>query len=283
MTLTARAYAKTNLCLEVLGKRDDGYHELDTVMHSVSIFDEISLTVTPQKGIACKCDNNVICGQDNIVFSAAEAFFAQTKNEFGAHFSIKKGIPVAAGMGGGSADAAAALLLLNKASGDPLDDNALFSLAQKLGADVPFCLMGGTARARGIGEKLEKLPDISFSFVFIKQFEKQSTAQMYSKLDSLPNIFFGATQGLVSAVCSGDKVFVKKHFVNSFELCWDMQKLTQSFEVFNACTTFLSGSGPTVGAVFENEGDAIICAKNLQNKGIPAFFAKSVPFGVEFV
>ncbi len=283
MTLTAKAYAKTNLCLEVLGKRADGYHELDTVMHSVSVFDEITLTTTPQKGITCECDNNEICGQDNIVFSAAKAFFAQTKNEFGAHFSIKKGIPVAAGMGGGSADAAAALLLLNKASGNPLDDNALFSLAQKLGADVPFCLMGGTARARGIGEKLEKLPDISFSFVFIKQFDKQSTAQMYSKLDSSKGTVLGITQGLVDAVCSGDKGLAQKHFANSFELCWDMQKLTEPFEGFDVCTTFLSGSGPTVGAVFEREEDAILCEKALKDKGIPAFFAKSVPFGVEFV
>lgn len=282
MTLSAKAYAKTNLCLEVLGKRKDGYHELDTVMHSVSVFDEITLT-TNQKGITVRCDNSELSGQDNIVYSAAKAFFAQTKNEFGAHFSIKKGIPVAAGMGGGSADAAAALLLLNKASEKPLDDNILFSIAQKLGADVPFCVMGGTARAKGIGEKLEKLADISFNFVFVKQFEKQSTAQMYSLLDSAPATSFKATQGLVEAISCGNKDLALKHFANAFSLCWDMPKLTQVFEGFNISTTFLSGSGPTVGAVFEKEEDAILCAKALQNKGIAAFFAKSVPFSVEFV
>ena len=282
MTLTARAYAKTNLCLEVLGKRDDGYHELDTVMHSVSIFDEITLN-KKDRGITVECDNNEICGEDNIVYSAAKAFFTHSNIEFGAHFNIKKGIPVAAGMGGGSADAAAALLLLNKASGEPLDDDVLFSIAKTLGADVPFCLMGGTARAKGIGEKLQKLPRISYNFVFIKQFEKQSTAQMYALLDSSENIICGATQSLVDAISSGNKNLALRYFANSFERCWDMQKLTEAFSNFNVCKTFLSGSGPTVGAVFESETDAIYCAKALTDSGIPAFFAKSVPFGVEIV
>ena len=151
-----RAEAKLNLTLEVGARRADGYHDVDTVMHSISLCDVVTLGVLDSIEVTCAgldCD-----AQDNIAYKAARAFFARAGLSGGARIDIAKGIPVGAGLGGGSADAAAVLRRLNALYGRPLDASALLELAAGVGADVPFCLLGGAARCRGIGERVEPLP-----------------------------------------------------------------------------------------------------------------------------
>ena len=151
-----RAEAKLNLTLEVGARRADGYHDVDTVMHSISLCDVVTLGVLDSIEVTCAgldCD-----AQDNIAYKAARAFFARAGLSGGVRIDIAKGIPVGAGLGGGSADAAAVLRGLNALYGRPLDASALLELAAGVGADVPFCLLGGAARCRGIGERVEPLP-----------------------------------------------------------------------------------------------------------------------------
>ena len=282
MTLTARAYAKINLFLDVTGKRSDGYHNLSTVMQSVGIYDEITLT-TVKEGIAVGCDKEELSGEDNIVYKACKAFFRLLGHSFGVLINIKKNIPVAAGLGGGSADAAAVLLLLNKLCDNSFTIDQLMPLAASLGADVPFFLVGGTAMAEGIGDVLTRKPSCEFHYVIIKEGEKQSTAKMYSLLDKEEYEKSGNINSLLLALESGDIKQISDNIFNAFQNCWDMNRLKAPFSTFNPSAVFLSGSGPAVCALFPDSVTAIDCEKALRNTGINAFYAKSMPFGIEIV
>ena len=281
MVFNAKAFAKTNLFLKVLGKRDDGYHEIDTVMQSLSVHDDVSLELT-ENGITVTCDKSELSGEDNIAGKVCELFFEFAELKCGAKVHIVKRIPVAAGMGGGSADAAAVLLLLNKATGKNYPASALLKLAKQLGADVPFFLEGGCARATGIGEKLSKLDFCKMYFVFTKELEKQSTKRMYEILDSHNAEVDVTVDKMVSELKTGNAERVAHEIYNSFELCWDMNSMAKPFEKYEPSKVFLSGSGPTVGAVFLNKEQAVRCADELKANGYNAFYAESVQQGVMF-
>ena len=282
MLYRAKAYAKTNLFLDVLGKRPDGYHEIDTVMQSVSIYDEITLRLT-HSGITVACDKAELSGEDNIAAKACHRFFSLAGLDMGAEVHIVKNIPVAAGMGGGSADAAAVLILLNRATGDKLSYTELHSIAAELGADVPFFLRGGCCRAQGIGELLTPVKNAKMYYVFVKEGKKQSTGQMYATLDSTEILCDAEIEDLIAALADGDTSRVCTNMYNAFENCWDMDMLLEPFEGFKPVKRFLSGSGPTVAGVFENYDNAVACAKTLKGRGVNAFFAESVNVGVELV
>ena len=162
--MKVKACAKINLTLDIVGKRCDGYHLIDSVFQSVSIFDE--LCVEKGDGITVKCSVGSIDNKDNIVCKAAEKFFENTKINGGAAIEIKKNIPLAAGLGGGSADAAAVIVALDRLYETKLSNEQICSIGLSVGADVPFCTVGGTARVGGIGEIVEKLPDIPDCAVF---------------------------------------------------------------------------------------------------------------------
>ena len=156
-TISGKAFAKLNLYLSVEGLRTDGYHELETVFQAVDLCDLVAITVHRQGGISLRCSLPYLPTDGrNLAVKAAELFFelSGVQNP-GLNINIKKNIPVGAGMAGGSTDAACVLRLLNRAFGMPLGEKALHRGAQSLGADVPFCLMGGTALAGGTGEKPE--------------------------------------------------------------------------------------------------------------------------------
>lgn len=282
MTLTARAYAKINLFLDITGKRSDGYHNLSTVMQSVGIYDEITLTAA-KEGITVCCDKEELSGEDNIVYKACKAFFGILGRSFGVLINIKKNIPVAAGLGGGSADAAAVLLLLNRLCENPFTVDQLMPLAASLGADVPFFLVGGTAMAEGIGEVLTRKPSCEFHYVIIKEGEKQSTAKMYSLLDKEEYEKSGNINSLLLALASGDIKTIADNIFNAFQNCWDMKRLKAPFKPFGPSAVLLSGSGPAVCALFNDSDAAINCEKVLRSSGINAFYAKSMPYGIEIV
>lgn len=282
MVLNARAYAKINLFLNVISKREDGYHSIDTIMQNVSLYDEVSLQLT-DGGIEVCCDNDDIAGESNIVFSACREFLSNLDDDVGVKVFIKKNIPIAAGLGGGSSDAAAVLNLLNIALDNVLDDNAILSIASKLGADVPFFLAGGSSRATGIGEKLFKISAPKMHFVLLKEGVKQSTGSMYNKIDSIDCRPKRSAEKIIEALKSNNIDLISKEIYNDFELCWDFEELSKPFIRFDTSRVFLSGSGPTVCALFENYDKAQQCAYELQAQGYNAFYAHSVDCGIELV
>lgn len=151
------AYAKINLSLDITGRRADGYHTLRTVMQSISLCDTVTLLEGNAGEIEVTCSGGAPCGKGNTVYRAAEEFFRSTGKKGGVSFRIEKRIPAQAGLGGGSADTAAALRLLNRRFQAGLSAENLRDIGFQAGADVPFCVEGGTALAEGIGEKLTVL------------------------------------------------------------------------------------------------------------------------------
>ena len=282
MVYTAKAYAKINLYLNVLGKRDDGYHEIDTLMQSISLYDDVSVELI-DNGISVECDRNDLSSEENIAATAAKTFLDFANLNTGVKIKITKRIPVAAGMGGGSADAAATLLLLNKATGKNYPLSKLLPVAKTIGADVPFFLVGGAARAQGIGEVLTKVKNTCLYMVLLKEGEKQSTAKMYSAIDNTNIKESGSITYLINALGENNLNGVCDNIFNSFSFCWNFEDMTKPFLPYSPKAVFLSGSGPTVGALFENETLAKECANALLGTGFNAFYAETVENGIEVV
>ena len=282
MTLTAKAFAKINLYLDITGKREDGYHELDSVFQSVSLFDEISLTV-PYNGISVVCDKEDLSGEENIVFKACKLFFDVIGYDGGVLVKIKKNIPVAAGLAGGSADAAATLVLLNNALDKKLSAHKLCEIGKQLGADVPFCIVGGTAHVRGIGEEISPLKTPKLHYVLLKEREKQSTGKMFALIDDTNHTRQNEIDKRIDGINNADLSLVSNNLFNAFSLCWEFENMTRPFIDFSPKGVFLSGSGPTVCALFETADQAINCANNLKQNGFNAFYACSVESGVSVV
>ena len=185
-TLYEGAFAKLNLTLDVLGKREDGYHDLQSVMQTISVRDDIEIDIGTGRPWCLKCDKEGIpCDEKNLAWKAAKVYFdAMKKDPDGIEIRITKRIPSEAGMGGGSADAAAVLRALNRHYGEPLSIGALAELGAQVGSDVPFCVVCGTAMVEGRGEKLRKLPDMpDCIFVICKPDFSVSTPELYKKID----------------------------------------------------------------------------------------------------
>lgn len=281
-TLKAKAYAKINLFLNVTGIRDDGYHLLDTVMQSVSLFDEIEVTLTDGDDISIYCNIDGLSGSDNIVYDACKSFFEFSRWQSGLIIKINKNIPIAAGTGGGSADAATVLNILNRLSGKNYDSDILCKIALTLGADVPFCICGGTARAKGIGEELCPIKTPKLYLVMLKNGEKKSTKEMYRKIDSETLCATGDVDELIRGIETHNYELIYKNIYNAFTSCWDFESLTEIFKGFPYKSVLLSGSGPTVCALFEEKQDAILTANELKNRGYEAHFASFCETGSAF-
>ena len=178
-----RAYAKLNLTLKINGKRPDGYHDIDSVMQSISLHDEVDIKTT-DSGINVSCSIPGI--ENNTAQKAAELFLNETKIKSGVNIHIKKNIPLSSGLGGGSADAAATLIGMYKLFNLNLHKEKLLELGAKVGSDVPFCLVGGTARCTGRGEKVERInPQTGSVFMLIIPKIEVSTKTVYNKYDQV--------------------------------------------------------------------------------------------------
>ena len=281
MQLSAKAYAKINLYLDVLGKRSDGYHLLAMIMQSVDLYDLITVKKTATNEINVICENSDINSQENIVYKAAKAFLEKINSKIGLDIYVEKNIPIAAGTAGGSADAAATLKLLNILTDANLTDKELADIGVTLGADVPFCLLGGTAYAGGIGEELKPLNTPPMYYVMLKNRTKRSTGEMYKQLDECKYKKDKDINCLISGIEKGDFPKIYDNIFNAFEYCWDFSEMSKPFSEFAPKKIFLSGSGPTVCAAFETEKEALNCYDKLKNLG--AKFAKSKNVGVEIV
>ena len=285
-TLFEGAYAKLNLTLDVLGKRADGYHDLKSVMQTISIRDDIEIDVDTGKPWCLKCDKEGIpCDEKNLAWKAAKVFFETTKKETtGIEIRITKRIPSEAGMGGGSADAAAVLRALNRHYGAPLSIAALAELGGAVGSDVPFCVLGGTAVVEGRGEKLRKLPDMpDCVFVVCKPDFSASTPALYAKLDEAPIGRHPEHMAMEKAILSGDLAGIAELLYNVFDPVVTEEHLELNYikSIFNAYGSIgqqMTGSGSAVFCIVtEFEYAAVIC-QMLKDNYPQVFIAKPVSF-----
>ena len=276
-SIKAKVYAKINLSLDITGKRDDGYHTLSSVMQSVSLCDTITVSQCEGQNpeIRLTCSNGTICGEDNLAFVAAKRFFDAAGIVPDAVIHIEKQIPLAGGLGGGSADAAAVLAVLNSAWGEPLSDQELFDIALSLGADVPFCLYGGTKLAEGIGEVLTPLKDMPDCLMLIaKKGVKSSTGDMYRRLDSAKSVKKSDLEVIKSGLDMGDVKLISKGLYNCFETVCGEQSISVKTEMLKSGALYagLSGAGPSVFGIFEDKAGREEAALKLKDMGCDVFF-----------
>lgn len=289
MTVTVNAFAKLNLSLDVTGRRDDGYHLLRTIMQSVSLCDEITVSQTQSGEITVKTSNvNIADDKTNLAYKAAAAFFdAAGISNPSVSITIEKNIPIQAGLAGGSADAAGVLSALNKLYETNFSDSRLCKIGEKLGADVPFCLMGGTMLAEGIGEQLSRLSPIPDCYILIsKPTDGVSTAQAYSAVDSLaadtprPNV-----DTALKSIETGDIASLAQNLGNIFETAVDLRSTREIKEIMlgnGALGSIMTGSGSAVFGIFDNEAAVQNCAKLLEKSYADVFITTPVTSAVQF-
>ena len=283
-TLYEGAFAKINLTLDVLGKREDGYHDLQSVMQAISIRDDVEIDVDTNTPWSLECSMEGIPeDHTNLAWKAAEVFYAVTGlSTTGLAIRIKKRIPTQAGLGGGSADAAAVLRALNQHYGNPLSILALAEIGAQVGSDVPFCVLCGTAMVEGRGERLRKLPDIpDCLFVVCKPDFSSSTPELYQKLDESAIAHRPNNQAMESALLAGDLQKVADNIWNVFDpvVTKDHLELNYIKSIFNsygAIAYQMTGSGSAVFAIVtEFEHAAVIC--NMLKDNYPqVYIAKPV-------
>ena len=282
---TESAYAKVNLHLEVLGKRPDGYHEIDTVMQTISLCDDVSVLVT-KDGLSkteLTCSLSYIpTDEKNIAWRAARAFLAAIDRESDSvKIHIEKKIPVAAGLGGGSADGAAVLRALNRLYENPLTVEELCALATPLGADIPFCIVGGCRRATGIGEIFTEVPSLCEDAVLVVSMGKigSNTARAYAKLDAQPKRKTDyPSNEMIDALKKGSVQEVSTALFNRFEEVIlpsnaDASSARRMMRIAGAEGALMSGSGASVFGIFTDKKRAEEAVGLLLDKG---YFAKIV-------
>ena len=283
-TLYEGAFAKVNLTLDVIRKRADGYHDLKSVMQTVSVRDDIEIDVDTGKPWVLRCDKEGIpTDERNLAWKAAEVYLEQMMLETtGLEIRITKRIPSEAGLGGGSADAAAVLRALNRHYGNPLSIMALAELGSLAGSDVPFCTLCGTAMVEGRGERLRKLPDIpDCCFVICKPGFASSTPALYKKLDETEIARRPDHQTMESAILAGDLGKIAENVYNVFDPVVTQEHLELNYikSIFNsygAVAYQMTGSGSAVFAIVPDfEFAAVIC--NMLKDNYPqVFIAKPV-------
>jgi 4-diphosphocytidyl-2-C-methyl-D-erythritol kinase len=278
------AYAKLNLSLEVLGKRNDGYHDLASVMQTVSLADTIY--ICPATDLEFDCNLPELVEEGNLVWRAAcrlhEMLPAETKR--GVSMYLEKAIPVSAGLGGGSSDGATALVALNHFWGMGLSSEQLEDLAAELGSDVPFFVKGGTALVEGRGEKLTPLPAIERCWIVLLYPEievpRNKTATLYRNLSRNDYSNGGITRQLVREIKAGNRPS-ESLLYNSFErVVYDVFPAIDAHRaaMVEAGAEFVrvSGSGPTLYALVENEAEGRRIVANLEKDGYAVFLAETV-------
>ena len=289
MTLDKKSSCKVNLLLNILGKRTDGFHELETVMHPVNVFDELNF-VRVTRGFHLTCSDPALpVDSGNLVHRAATLFFQKTEIRDGVRIHLEKKLPLAAGLGGGSGNAATTLLGLNEIFGRPLSVQALHNLAAALGSDIPFFLQTKPALATGRGEKIQSLdffPALrGASFLLVHPGFGISTAWAYQNLARFPaalNGTPGRAQKLISLLQTADLPTAGAEFYNPLEAPalekFPILALYQEFLRANgAAATLMSGSGSTTFAIVQSQTAAEIMAEKFKARFGQACWIAVVP------
>ncbi len=276
------ARAKINLTVDILGRREDGYHEVKMVMQQIDLHDTVSVRRSGTPGVELSCRIPGLAAEKNLAYKAARLLMDTCKIREGVAIEIEKRIPVAAGLAGGSADAAGVLLGMNKEFALQLTQEELCALGAKIGSDVPFCISGGTMLAEGRGEKLRRLAPLPQCHVVLaKPPIEVSTAWAYGEYDKTPACTHPATERMLAALERGDLASVGALLENALENVTakkygDIARLKTFMQQNGALASLMSGSGPTVFALVENENTAKAMSGNLAELGdVQVFLTKT--------
>lgn len=278
-SISLKARAKINLSLDVTGRRDNGYHDVRMIMQTIDLYDEITIYKEP----ADKVNDRIVLetesaevapDKDNLIYKAAELIMDECGLKDCVRISYKKNIPAAAGMAGGSTDAAAVFRGMNELFSLGLENEALREMGVGLGADIPYCIMGGTALSEGIGEILTPLPAMPDCFILIAKPDiGVSTAYVYKAFDSLTEKYHPDVDSMTTAIKNNDLTGIANLLGNSLE-----GVTVEEYPVINeikqimlgngAKGSLMSGSGPTVFGLFDNRDKAVITEAKLREAGI---------------
>jgi len=272
--LTLNAYAKINLGLDVVRRLPNGYHEVKMVMQSVGISDELTLTKT-EEGIRVTTDTEELpTDENNLIYKAAKLMFTEYNITEGVQIHLSKNIPIAAGMAGGSTDAAGTMKGINELFGLNVPLERLMELGVRIGADVPYCILGGTALAEGIGEKLSCLKDMPHCRILVAKPDiNVSTKFVYEHLDAEGVPHHPDIDGMVSAIETGDLQGIMDRMENVLETVTVpahpiISTIKDKMMELGADKTLMSGSGPTVFGIFTNVVKAMNALDEMRESGL---------------
>ena len=258
-TLKLNAYAKINLGLDVIGRLPNGYHEVKMIMQSVGICDELTFEKQPS-GITVTTDSGELpTDENNLIYRAAKLLLDTCAVKEGVRIHLTKRIPIAAGMAGGSTDAAATLKAVNQLFRFGKTKEELMELGVKIGADVPYCILGGTALAEGIGERLTPLPPMPDCHLLVAKPDiNVSTKYVYTTLDAAPILFHPDIDGMTAAIFAGDLTGITAKLGNVLETVTVpahpiISKIKEKFLELGSDGVLMSGSGPTVFGIFSDK------------------------------
>lgn len=283
MKATKKANAKINLSLDITSVLPNGYHAIRSVMQSVDLYDTLTVcTGTP--GIRLSCTREDIpCNEKNTAYRAAEYFYGETGQTPEAEIHIEKRIPSEAGLGGGSADAAAVLKILNEIYAYPLNEEKLLKIALKIGADVPFCLLGGTRLCLNFGEVMAKLPDICTHVLLVKPEKGVSTAGAYEKFDRSPLVPARDSDALLFYLQKGEPENALRFSGNVFESLAFLPEYADIKKALSDAGAFycsVSGSGSAYFGLFHTKEAALEAEKTVKKKYPFTSVCKTVDRGI---
>ncbi|MGL4774442.1 MAG: 4-(cytidine 5'-diphospho)-2-C-methyl-D-erythritol kinase [Clostridium sp.] len=280
--MKCKAYAKVNIALDIVDKREDGYHLLKMIMQAIDLYDEVEV-VKAKKGIVLGCNKPYLPTDNrNLAYRAAEKFMEKYNIQEGVKIFIKKNIPVAAGMAGGSTDCAAVLKLMNKVFEVGASEEELMELGLTLGADVPYCIVGGTALCEGIGEKVKRLkPFKDKIMVIVKPSFGVSTKEVYGNFDLSKVIKHPKVDELIEAMNRDDIYYVADNMKNLLENVTlrkhsKIIRIKSDMNKYGALNSMMSGSGPTVFGIFEDMMKAQACYEEMKKNYKEVFITRTI-------
>ncbi len=284
MKITAFASAKINLFLDIIGRLDNGYHSLFMVMQSVSLGDTVTVEECAESGISLTCsEKSLPTDEKNIAYKAAKKYYEALGKEPSVKIHIEKKIPFAAGLAGGSADAAGVLVALNEINGNYFTQRELCKIGLSIGSDVPFCICGGTCLSQNTGGVLSPLEPLKDCYIVLAKPEcGVSTAEAYSASDST-ELYHPDCMRMLDACEKGDFEGICKYAGNVFEQVIEVPDRVEYKRIMRkhgASLCQMSGSGPTVFAIFENKENAEACAAELKGICKDVFVTVPVSCGV---
>ena len=280
-----QAFAKINLGLDVLGKREDGYHEVRMIMQTIRMYDQLDMRKSVEPGIHLTTNKKYIpVDENNLVWRAAKLMMDTCGIMEGVSIHLHKVIPVAAGMAGGSSDAAATLVGMNRLFHCGLSKEKLMELGVQIGADVPYCVLRGTALAEGIGEKLTVLPPMPDCWILIgKPGISVSTKYVYTTLDLNTDTVHPDIDGMKKALEDGNLYGITERMGNVLQDVTipaypEVERIKEQMKALGAMNAMMSGSGPTVFGIFDNEEKAQKACQKLRESGSCQQVFLTVPF-----
>lgn len=289
MKIKVLAPAKINLSLDILKRRPDGYHDVSMVMQTIDLYDTVTIETNDSGKTEISCNYpGVPCDKTNIAYKAAEAFFNNTRTENpGIHINIDKKIPTQAGMAGGSTDGAAVIVGLNKLFTTYLTPKSMMEIGSRLGADVPFCIEGGTQRASGTGTELVKLVNLPSCYIVVcKPPMSVSTAEAYALCDKMNFTHPPFTLELVKALYMRDMYLITSSLYNDFEVALDLEEVKDVKHIMYKCKArgaCMTGSGSAVFAIFSSKKRAEKCVEKLKETYSDVFLCSPVKNGCTII